>query len=124
MCVPLEISVDQYLTGKFAIACWHCNGAAVRDRPRPVHARLVGPQNEEPIAPVNQYKLIFAKSSSFVNTDSKSPPQSDHARNFSMIHAARPAGESMSANARVCGRVPIVPSTPCANLLCPAARQL
>ena len=36
---------------------------------------------------------------------STSPPQSLHVRNFSTIHAARPAGESASPNESVYGFV-------------------
>ena len=49
---------------------------------------------------------MLASSWSLVNTLSTSPPQSVQARNFSTIQAARPAGESVSAEASVCGRVP------------------
>src|ERR1700683_4210665 len=46
---------------------------------------------------VIQYNVTFASSSSFVNRVSTSPPQSDQLRNFSMIQAANPAGESFNA---------------------------
>ena len=49
---------------------------------------------------------MLVSSSSFVTQASTSPPQSVQARNFSTIHAASPAGESVSAKASVCGRVP------------------
>ncbi len=49
---------------------------------------------------------MFASSSSRLNTLSTSPLQSDQARNFSMIQAARPAGESVRPKLSVWGRVP------------------
>ena len=49
---------------------------------------------------------MFASNWSRVNALSTSPSQSDQARNFSMIHAARPAGESVRPKLSVCGRVP------------------
>ena len=55
---------------------------------------------------MNQYRLMFASRWSRENTLSTSPPQSDQVRNFSTIHAARPAGESVRPKASVCGRVP------------------
>ena len=44
---------------------------------------------------VNQYSETLVSSSSFVNFFSTLPSQSHHARNFSTIHAASPAGESV-----------------------------
>jgi hypothetical protein len=49
---------------------------------------------------------MLPSSWSLVKTLSRAPPQSDQARNFSMIQAASPAGLSVSAKASVCGRVP------------------
>ncbi len=49
---------------------------------------------------------MLVSSSSFVKRRSTSPPQSLHALNFSTIHAARPAGESVSPYASVWGFVP------------------
>jgi hypothetical protein len=43
--------------------------------------------------------------SSIVKDREMSPPQSLHARIFSTIHAASPAGESVSPTAAVCGLV-------------------
>ncbi len=40
--------------------------------------------------------MMFVRSSSFVKRFSTSPSQSLHARNFSTIQAASPAGESFS----------------------------
>ena len=58
------------------------------------------------MAPVNQYSDMFASRWSRVTTVSKSPSWSVHVWNFSAIHAASPAGESVKAYASVCGRVP------------------
>src|SRR3954453_9277833 len=68
------------------------------------------------MAAVNQYRLIFANRWSRLNTVSMSPPQSDQARNFSTIQAAKPAGESVSAKASVCGRVPWIHWYPVSSL--------
>ncbi len=57
------------------------------------------------IVPVSQYVVTFASSSSLVKRRSTWPPQSLNERYMSTSHAARPAGESLSANASVCGRV-------------------
>jgi hypothetical protein len=52
---------------------------------------------------VSQYRVMSVSSSSLLNTDSTSPSQSLHARNFSTIHAASPAGESDRPAASVAG---------------------
>jgi hypothetical protein len=49
--------------------------------------------------------VTFVRISSFVKRRSMSPPQSLHARSFSTIHAASPAGESVSPKAAVWGFV-------------------
>jgi hypothetical protein len=54
---------------------------------------------------VTQYSVIVVSSSSLENRRSTSPAQSRQARNFSVIQAASPAGESARPAARVCGRV-------------------
>jgi hypothetical protein len=60
-------------------------------------------RKDDEIVSVIQYSVTLASNSSLLNRDSTSPPQSDQLRNFSMIHAANPAGESFSAYAGVCG---------------------
>ena len=55
---------------------------------------------------MNQYSEMLASSSSREMAFSITPPQSDQARNFSAIHAASPAGESLRPKASVCGLVP------------------
>ena len=55
---------------------------------------------------VNQYRLMLPSISSIVSASRGSPSLSVHARYFSAIHAAKPTGESDSAKASVCGRVP------------------
>jgi hypothetical protein len=60
---------------------------------------------DEPIVAVSQYNVTFVRISSFVNRRSTSPWQSLHARSFSTIHAASPAGESVSPKAAVWGLV-------------------
>ena len=57
------------------------------------------------IVPVSQYVVALASSSSLVKRLSTSPSQSLNDRNISTSHAASPAGESLTAKARVCGRV-------------------
>ena len=54
---------------------------------------------------VNQYSEMLSSSSSRLNTDSTSPPQSLQLRNFSTIQAASPAGESFRPKPSVCGLV-------------------
>src|SRR5450631_1897416 len=58
-------------------------------------------RNDDEIVSVIQNSVTFASSSSLLNRDSTSPAQSDHRRNFSMIQAANPAGESFNAYAAV-----------------------
>ena len=53
------------------------------------------------IAPVTQYSVMFVSSASRSSQPSKSPRWSLQVWNFSTIHAARPAGESVSAYAIV-----------------------
>jgi hypothetical protein len=53
-----------------------------------------------------QYSMTLVNSSSLLKRRSISPPQSLQVRNFSTIHAANPAGESVSPYASVCGFVP------------------
>ena len=81
-------------------------GGATVDDDREDAGAAVPPGVDDPIAPVNQYNPILARSWSRVKTVSMFPSQSDQARNFSTIQAARPAGESVRAKASVCGRVP------------------
>ena len=57
------------------------------------------------MVPVTQYRVTTVSRKSGENRDSRSPPQSLQERHFSRIHAARPAGESLSAYPRVCGLV-------------------
>src|SRR4051794_5561915 len=56
-------------------------------------------------APGNQYAITLSSMRSRVNTFSGWPSQSDHAWNFSTIHAHWPAGESTNPYPSVCGRV-------------------
>ena len=49
--------------------------------------------------------MTLVRISSLVKLRSMSPSQSLHARSFSTIHAASPAGESVSPTAAVCGFV-------------------
>ena len=51
-------------------------------------------RNDDEMVWVIQYNVTFASNSSFMKRVSTSPPQSDQLRNFSMIQAANPAGES------------------------------
>jgi hypothetical protein len=51
--------------------------------------------------PVTQYRVITVSRVSLLNRDSRSPPQSLHARYFSTSQAASPDGESASAAASV-----------------------
>ena len=81
---------------KLAVINRHVYGCALRHRPGAMLASVVG-QKDEPIAPVNQYREIFASSSLRLNALSLSSPQSDHSLNFSVIYAARPVGESVNA---------------------------
>lgn len=60
---------------------------------------------DEPIVRVSQYSVTFVRISSFVKRRSMSPSQSLHARSFSTIHAASPAGESVRPKAAVWGFV-------------------
>jgi hypothetical protein len=48
---------------------------------------------------VTQYSVMLVSSSSLLNRDSMSPLQSLQLRNFSTIHALRPAGESLRPKA-------------------------
>ena len=57
------------------------------------------------MVPVVQYSMMTVSSSSRLNRVSRSPWQSLQARYLSMIQAASPDGESVSAAARVSGRV-------------------
>ena len=45
---------------------------------------------------VTQYRVTMVSRKSLVNRDPRSPPQSLQDRHFSRIHAASPAGESLS----------------------------
>lgn len=60
---------------------------------------------EEPIDCVSQYIVTLVRISSLVDERSTSPPQSLHDRNFSTIHEASPAGESVRLTATVWGLV-------------------
>ena len=60
---------------------------------------------DEPIVPVSQYRVTFVSTSSLVKRRSSWPAKSLHARSFSTIYAASPAGESVSPTAAVCGFV-------------------
>jgi hypothetical protein len=74
--------------------------ACGRDRGvRPVHAYRRADRLREPES------VTFVRISSFVKRRSTSPSQSLHARSFSTIHAASPAGESVSPKAAVWGFV-------------------
>src|SRR5262249_42537089 len=63
--------------------------------------RLSGPKPsqysraDEPAVAVVQYSMTLSRSSSRLSTFSGWPSQSVHAQNFSRIHAAWPAGESV-----------------------------
>ena len=56
--------------------------------------------------PVNQYRLRLPSIWSIDSASRGSPRLSVQARYFSLNQAASPTGESASAKASVCGRVP------------------
>lgn len=58
------------------------------------------------MAPVNQYREMFASRRSRSMATSTEPSLSDYARIFSTIQAANPAGLSVRAKASVWGFVP------------------
>jgi hypothetical protein len=57
------------------------------------------------MVPVTQKRVRSVSRKSREKRLSRSPPVSAHERHFSRIHAASPAGESLSAYASVCGLV-------------------
>jgi hypothetical protein len=52
-----------------------------------------------------QYRVTTVSRKSRENVASRFPPESDHARHFSISQAASPAGESLRPYPRVCGLV-------------------
>ena len=60
------------------------------------------------MVPVTQYKVATVSRVSLSHRVSTSPPQSLQSRYLSMIQAASPAGESISAAAIVSGRVHMI----------------
>ena len=84
--------------------------AGRRDRHAPLHGRrdavlVVDPRRRRAVS-VTQYMVMFVRRSSFEKRLSMLSPQSHHAWNFSTIHDARPAGESVRPTPSVCGFVP------------------